>query len=61
MKSPIDTVRAQLKVKRTPEQMAALYEKVNKRCRELGLHKLTDEQLKGQGCPYSGGYPVPSL
>lgn len=56
--SPVDTLRKQLSIRRTPAQAAALYDKHNQRCHELGLHRLTDAQLQGQGCQYSGGFPV---
>ena len=58
MTSPIEKLREQLEVKRTPEQRAAMYDRHNRRCRELGLHRIDPESLKGQGCPYPGGFPA---
>ncbi len=57
MKSVIDKLKSQLKTKRTQAKNADVFDKVNLRCRELGLCVPTDEQMKGQGCQYRGGYP----
>lgn len=37
-----------------PSQMAAIYEKHNARCLELGLYRPSERQA----CAYRGGYPV---
>lgn len=57
-KPSLEQLKKLINSAKCPEKMRIKYVRHNARCRELGLDRLTEQDLKNQGCAYLGGYPA---